>query len=73
MTDTRASDDFAERSRVRDVGENATTVRELLRALETHPDARRVVVTGYEEDSDDVTVASLRVVKMRLNRGGIRA
>lgn len=49
MTDTWTSDDLAERSRVRDVGENAMTVRELLRALETDPDALRVVVTGMRD------------------------
>lgn len=48
MTDTRDSDDLAERSRVRDVGENAMTVRELLRALETDPDALRVVVIARD-------------------------
>ena len=45
----RASDDFAELSRIRHVGENAMTVGELLRVLETDPDDVRVVVTGMSD------------------------
>ena len=49
------------------------TVRELLRALETDPDALLVVVNGCEEGYDDMRVACIRIAKIRLNRKGARA
>ena len=45
------------------------TVKELIRLLETYPADMRVVVNGYEEGYDDLSLEQVSVVRVLLNTG----
>ena len=45
------------------------TVRELIWMLESYPHDLRVVVSGYEDDFDDITPERISVVRIQLDVG----